>query len=160
MPEELVSLFKNIFQSRWSNGIQAEKSTPLPFGIGSVYKLTLSDKLWLGGESTAAIYARSILCSIIEEFTKRGWQIVLCADVTSRIENDYPLDVYSFWFAYRAVAAPPPPSAPPHPGYYGFGWGVFPPPGSPQYSGFGMASAPPPTFNQPPPTYSEATGWD
>ena len=159
MPEELVSLFKNIFQSRWSNGIQAEKSTPLPFGIGSVYKLTLSDKPWLGDESTAAIYARSFLCSVIEEFSKLGWQIMLCADVTSKIENNCPLDVYSFWFAYRAVAAPPP-SAPPLPGYYGVGWGVFPPPGSLQYSGFGMAGAPAPAFNEPPPTYSEATGWD
>ena len=157
MPTELVSLFENILQSRWSAGIQSEKAIPLPFG--TVYKLKLSDSPWPGGESNFPIHARSFFCSVIEEFSKLGWQIMLCADVTSRIENNCPFDVYSFWFANRAVMAPPP-SAPPHLGHYDVGWGVFPPPGSPQYSGFGMASAPPPTFNEPPPTYSEATGWD
>ncbi len=156
MPEEVVSIFKNIFQSRWSGGIQSENAIPLPFG--NVYKLTLSDKLWLGGESTASNYARSILCSIMGEFTKRGWQIVLCADVTSRFVSDCPWDVYSFWFAYRTVAAPPP-SAPLNPRQYGVGWGVFPPPGSLQYSGFGIAGEPAPAYNEPPPTYNEATGW-
>ncbi len=91
---------------------------------------------------------------------------MLCADVTSRIVGesdgpDFPLDVYSFWFAYRTAAGPQP-SAPPHPQHYGVGRGASPspPPGYTQDSGYGMAGAPPPTFNEPPPTYSEATGWD
>ena len=132
LPEELVLLFKQILQTRWSNGIHYEKELALHFG--TVYKLKLSGTPWTGGESNSPIHARSFLCTLIEEFSKLGWKLILCVDVTSRIVAesdgpDYPLDVYSFWFAYINASDSSPPSAPP-------------------------------TFDDPPPTYSEATGWN
>ena len=170
MPAELVSLFKHILLSRWSNGIQSENVLPLHFG--TVYKLKLSGTPWSGGERNSPIHARSFLCGIIDEFSKLGWQLMLCADVTSRIGADsggpdYPLDVYSFWFAYNPTSAMPEPSAPvyefpAHLQQYGVAMGASPYPhsGYTQSSGYGMAGAPSPVFNDPPPTYTEATGWN
>ena len=167
MPTELVSLFKHILLSRWSNGMQSENELPLHFG--TVYKLKLSGTPWSGGERNSPIHARSFLCGIIEEFSKLGWQLMLCADVTSRIvvDPDYPLDVYSFWFVNNTISAKPQPSAPvyefpAHSQQYGVRMVTSPYPLSRHIQGsdYGMAGAPPPVFNEPPPTYSQATGWN
>jgi hypothetical protein len=159
MSAELVSLFKRVLRSRWSNGTQSEKEIALHFG--TVHNLKLIGKPWSGGESNSPIHARSFLCSIIEEFAKVGWELMLCVDVTSRMVAesdgpDYPLDVYSFWFAYTAMAEMAQPSAPPQNHVFGEQASPYPPPGA----GFGVAGAPPPMYSEPPPTYSEATGWD
>ena len=144
VPGELVSLFKQILRFRWSSGIQSEKALALQFG--NVYKLKLSGTPWAGGERNSPIHARSFLCTLVEEFSNRGWNIMVCVDVTSRIVAesdgpDYPFDVYSFWFAYNNTTDLPQPSAP-----------VF---DNPNY-----ADPPPPIFHEPPPTYNEATGWN
>ena len=158
MPTELVSLFKHILLSRWSNGIQSENELPLHFG--TVYKLKLSGTPWSGGERNSPIHARSFLCGIIEEFSKLGWQLMLCADVTSRIvvDPDYPLDVYSFWFVNNTKSAKPQPSAPvyefpAHSQQYDVRMVTSPYPLSCHIQGsdYGMAGAPLPVFNEPPP---------
>jgi hypothetical protein len=93
---------------------------------------------------------------------------MLCADVTSRIvvDPDYPLDVYSFWFVNNTKSAKPQPSAPvyefpAHSQQYDVRM-VTPYPLSCHIQGsdYGMAVAPLPVFNEPPPIYSQATGWN
>ena len=161
MSSELVSLFMRILHSRWPNGTQSEKAIPLHFG--TVHKLKLSGTLWSGGETNSPIHARSFLCSIIEEFAKLGWQLMLCADVTSRMVAesdgpDYPLDVYSFWFVYAASTTMPQASAPPQEYGVGMPGSAYPPPRPTPEVSYGGNRVPPPIYNEPPPTYSEATG--
>ena len=160
MSSELVSLFMRILHSRWPNGTQSEEAIPLHFG--TVHKLKLSGRPWSGGESNFPIHARSFLCSIIEEFSKLGWQLMLCADVTSRMitDPDHPLDVYSFWFAYTAYATMPQASAPPQDYGVGISGSAYPPLRHTPEAGYGVTWISPPMNNDPPPTYNEATGWN
>ena len=158
MSSELVSLFMRILHSRWPNGTQSEEAIPLHFG--TVHNLKLSGTPWSGGESNFPIHARSFLCSIIEEFSKLGWKLMLCADVTSKMvaDPDYPLDVYSFWFAYTANTAMLQPSAPLQEYGVGMQASAYPPPGHTPEAGYGLNRVSPPMYNDLPPTYSEATG--
>ena len=160
MSSELVSLFKRILHSRWPNGTQSEEAIPVHFG--TVHKLKLSGRPWSGGESNVPIHARSFLCSIIEEFSKLGWQLMLCADVTSKMltDPDQPLDVYSFWFVYTASTTMPQASAPPQEYCVGMQASIYPPPRYTSEAGHGETAAPPSMYNEPPPTYNEATGWN
>ena len=133
-----------------------------------------------GGDRNDTLHARSFLCIIIQEFMERGWTLFLSADASAKYVHqdkgaDYPIDVHSMWFVYDP-AAPAQSSAP----TYGFNFATgptqygmpslpypsttavpYPPPTAPGMpTGYGVQPGPHPQFNEPPPSYTQATGWN
>ena len=172
MPNEMIELFKKLLCSRWPKGIQNEQI--LTLSIGTAYEAKLSGQPWLGGNRNDTVHARSFLCEIIEEFMERGWTLYLSADIAAKYD-DYPFDVYSMWFVYDPAT-----SAQSSATTYGFNFATgptqygmpslpypsttavpYPPPTAPEMPAeYGVQPGPHPQPNEPPPSYTQATGWN
>ena len=170
MPNEMMELLKNILCSRWLKGIQKEQI--LTLSMGTAYEAKLSGWPWMGGDRNDTLHARSFLCIIIQEFMERGWTLFLSADVSAKYvhhdkSTNYPIDVYSMWFVYDPTA-PAQSSAPTYgfnfatgPTQYGMPSLPYPPPTAPGMpAGYGVQPGLHPQPNEPPPSYTQATGWN
>ncbi|XP_028410818.1 uncharacterized protein LOC114533488 [Dendronephthya gigantea] len=165
IPTELVESFKKLFLSRWSIGIQEEKVTNLSFV--SVWQFKLNGCPFNGSLNNDAYHIRSFLCNIVEAFAARSWRVYMAGDVSAKF-------VHSIWFIYD-----PPTTQQPTAPAFGFassspdGTGMptapYPPIGSGVSSAYGGPPAPTaqtsgyalyPHPNEPPPTNTEATGWN
>jgi len=98
-PPDALQVVKSIIYEHYTHGVQEELQ------YGESYQFKLKGCPWAYNDilSNCTVTAKSMLCFLLKGLMNLGWVLVSSADVSAKYYKDkneeYPLDVHSFWFA-------------------------------------------------------------